>query len=448
MNFLPLLTHTSMNDALAYRDGEVITVQRFLEDVEKLHSRLLAGQFVLNVCRDRYHFMVGFAAIMTANKTSMLPSTYTHETINQLRSFAPDVFCLSDESNDIDLPSVSLLANATHAAGGNCGMTIPMIPENFPVSYVFTSGSTGKPVPHLKRWGSLVKSVRAAAQRLGLLDGRKYSLIGTVPPQHMYGFESTILMVLQCGGALSAPPNFYPADICKDLSSLPRPRLLVSTPIHLTALLSIDANLPTVDLLLSATAPLSKDLAYNAEKRFAAPLIEIYGSTETGQVATRRSAEKVEWSLLPELHMTMSDSRAWVSGGHLEQAKEINDVVELLGNGHFLLHGRVGDLINIAGKRSSLAYLNHQLLAIPGVQDGAFFMPENDERAGVQRLMAFVVAPAMTYESMYAHLRERIEPAFLPRPLRFVKSLPRNQTGKLSQDALRTLAESVRPDED
>jgi hypothetical protein len=34
-----------------------------------------------------------------------------------------------------------------------------------------------------------------------------------------------------------------------------------------------------------------------------------------------------------------------------------------------LLHGRHADLINIAGKRTSLAYLNHQITAIPGVAD-------------------------------------------------------------------------------
>ena len=49
------------------------------------------------------------------------------------------------------------------------------------------------------------------------------------------------------------------------------------------------------------------------------------------------------------------------------------DVLGVTGEGRFLLHGRLADLVNIAGKRSSLAYLNHQLNSIGGVQDGAFF---------------------------------------------------------------------------
>ena len=42
------------------------------------------------------------------------------------------------------------------------------------------------------------------------------------------------------------------------------------------------------------------------------------------------------------------------------------DVLELIDADRFLLHGRLADLVNIAGKRSSLAYLNHQLNSIAG----------------------------------------------------------------------------------
>lgn len=438
MNLLPLMTHESARDIVAFRHGEAITVHQFLADVAQLRALLLPGRHVLNICRDRYRFMVGLAATMTANKISILPSTYTRETVSRLVRFAPDLFCLSDGDNDIDLPQL-LFPDGLLATAATENLPIPLLPETLPVGYVFTSGSTGSPVPHLKTWGALVGSVRAEARRLGLLDGRKYAVVGTVPPQHMYGFESTILMVLQCGSALNAAEHFYPADICAELSSLPRPRLLVSTPIHLRALLGMDSSLPGVDLLVSATAPLARELAREAETRFNAPLQEIYGSTETGQVATRRRAESDEWVLLPDLRLTAKAGRVWASGGHLLQATELSDRLEIISAERFLLHGRASDLVNIAGKRSSLAYLNHQLNAIPGVQDGVFFMPDEDTDGSVKRLIAFVVAPGLDAQSVYAHLRERIDPAFLPRPLRMVDALPRNNTGKLPREALQLL---------
>jgi acyl-coenzyme A synthetase/AMP-(fatty) acid ligase len=118
-----------------------------------------------------------------------------------------------------------------------------------------------------------------------------------------------------------------------------------------------------------------------------------------------------------------------------------NDVVELEDAYTFVLHGRTADLVNIAGKRTSLAYLDQQLSAIDGVEDGVFFMPP-EAPAEITRLTAFVVAPRLSREALLSALRERIDPAFLPRPLHFVPSLPRNATGKLTRDALMRLAAS------
>jgi acyl-coenzyme A synthetase/AMP-(fatty) acid ligase len=140
--------------------------------------------------------------------------------------------------------------------------------------------------------------------------------------------------------------------------------------------------------------------------------------------------------------LSVEGETTWARGGHIEQPTRMWDVLESTGEGRFLLHGRVTDLVNIAGKRSSLAYLNHQLNSIPGVEDGAFFHAEapGGAPAGVARVGACVVAPGLGAERLLAALRDRIDPAFLPRPLLFVARLPRNATGKLPQEALRSLA--------
>jgi acyl-coenzyme A synthetase/AMP-(fatty) acid ligase len=135
------------------------------------------------------------------------------------------------------------------------------------------------------------------------------------------------------------------------------------------------------------------------------------------------------------------DGEVWAHGGHVEEAKRLYDVLELTGPDTFLLHGRIADLVNIAGKRSSLAYLNYQLNSIPGVLDGAFFHAEepDGERAELSRVGACVVAPGLDAPRLLAELRQRIDAVFLPRPLLLVESLPRNSTGKLPQAALRSL---------
>ena len=445
MQTLPLITHTRADSVIAWRDGRPITAARFLSDVAQLSGMLLSGRHMLNACSDRYRFTVGLAAALTSKKVCLLPSTHTAETIRQLAQFAPDAFCLTDDRDcSVGLPQLRFPAACEQPEPDHRIFAVPEIDCTQLVAYVFTSGSTGIPLPHKKTWGALVRNVQAEAEASGLNDGRRHAVIGTVPPQHMYGFESTVLMVMQSANAMVAGQSFYAADICTAIQSVPRPRTLVSTPVHLRSVIRTEQQVPVVDLVISATAPLSTQLAEEIEARFEAPLLEIYGSTETGQIAMRKSARTHEWTLLRGVRLAPQGEVMWASGGHIEQPTPMNDVIELIGGDRFLLHGRMADMINIAGKRNSLAYLNLQLMAIAGVIDGAFFMPDTGAPEDVTRLTAFVVAPTHTSATLMAALRERIDSVFLPRPLVFVDALPRNATGKLSHDALKQLA-AARP---
>ncbi|WP_277189681.1 AMP-binding protein [Caballeronia sp. BR00000012568055] len=450
----PLVFHASPDQTIAWRNGERVSVRAFLADVRRVAAALPDGGHVFNVCADRYRFTVSLCATLVAGKTSLLPSTHTPEMVRALASFAPDAFCLHDNDDcAIDLPRFRYPDSLSHSDDKD--EPVPQIDAARIVAYVFTSGSTGAPVPHRKTWGFLVKNVRAAADRLGLLDVEPATLIGTVPPQHMYGFESTVLLAMLGGIAFSNRQPFYPVDIRAELAAVPERRVLVSSPIHLRALsANADANedtLPRAALVLSATAPLAEKLAVDTEARLHAPLMEIYGSTETGQIATRRTAQTAAWELFPDIVFTPhanddgDGQTMWASGGHVEVPVPMGDALELIDDTHFLLHGRKADLINIAGKRTSLAYLNHQLNAVPGVVDGVFYMPDDSRDAdAVQRLMALVVAPGLNAADVQRALRERIDAAFMPRPLMFVDTLPRNATGKLPREVLTHLIEQER----
>jgi acyl-coenzyme A synthetase/AMP-(fatty) acid ligase len=248
-----------------------------------------------------------------------------------------------------------------------------------------------------------------------------------------------VLVAWQSGCAFAAGKPFYPADICAALAAVPRPRTLVSTPFHLRLLLDAEVDIPPLDLVLSATAPLSENLVRDVEARLHAPLMEIYGSTDTGQIASRRPAHGAEWQLFQGVRLTIENDVTWASGGHVGAPVILNDVVEISADDRFLLHGRNADLINIVGKRSSLAYLNHQLCAIPGVLDGTFFIPDEKGPDSVTRLAALVVAPDLDRATLTHELRSRIDAVFLPRPLLFVDALPRNETGKLPRAAIKAM---------
>jgi acyl-coenzyme A synthetase/AMP-(fatty) acid ligase len=448
MSTIALLSHASPTAIVAYRSGLPITARQFLADASLVAQRFPQTKHVLNVCADRYRFTVGLAACLMSGRISLLPSTHTPQVIAQLAAFAPDVICLTDDRRcDIELPQIfydDLFGDPSSAAGAPDRFDVPQIPVSQIAAIVFTSGSTGAPVPYKKTWGLLARCVINGAPLLGLSDGRSHTLVGTVPGQHMYGFESTVLLALLSGNALDAERPFYPADIAAAVERAPRPRVLVTTPIHLRTLLGSEIEFPAVDLVMSATAPLTQDLAREVEQRYAAPLLEIYGSTETGQIAIRRTAQTAAWQLWPGVRLSDSEGQVFAQGGHVEQLTAMCDVIEITGAREFLLHGRSADLVNVAGKRSSFGYLNAQLNAIPGVIDGAFFLREEESGStGVARLAAVVVAPDKSAAGLTEELRQLIDPVFLPRPLLLVAQLPRNATGKLPQQALRGFADEL-----
>ena len=216
----------------------------------------------------------------------------------------------------------------------------------------------------------------------------------------------------------------------------------MTTPFHLKTVLEAGLSVPPLALVVSATAPLSPQLAARAEQHLGAPLLEIYGCTEAGQVATRRTTAGAEWRTFDGLRLSGDGAAATVGGGHVPVPTVLADVLEVVDAETFRLLGRSNDLINVAGKRSSIGHLNFHLNSIEGVVDGAFWMPPDDagDGSGVVRLVAFVVAPGLASDRILDALRSRVDAAFLPRRIVRVDALPREATGKIQVARLAELA--------
>ena len=440
---LPLVSALAQDDILAWRPQGPVRVREFIAQAWGVARDLPSAPWVINLCDDRYHFAVVFAACLLTGKTSLQPSSQSNQTLMQLADNHAGAFAVTDAaSHDLPIPCVAF-GDLGDEAGGPSGADegMPLIDADRVVAVLFTSGSTGSPQAHGKTWAMLVANGRAEAEGLGLL-GSKTALIGTVPVQHSYGFESTFLLALHGGCAFWSGRPFYPQDVVEALRAVPGSvrRMVVTTPFHLSTMLASDVQWPVVHAWLSATAPLDPAVASQVEQRSGAPVFEIYGSTESSQLAWRRTTQGEAWRLLPGVRLTQSGEETFAEGGHVGGSVPLSDMIEVWADGRFLLRGRHADLVNIAGKRTSLAYLNHQLCSIEGVVDGAFYMP--DEAPGgvepqVVRLAAFVVAPLLAQSILLSALRERIDPIFMPRPLLRMDALPRNSTGKLPRAALR-----------
>ncbi|MEX8495675.1 AMP-binding protein, partial [Sphaerotilus sp.] len=293
----PLLADgPGLDTPLAWRRGQPIARAQYLRDVAALAVTLPEGGPVLAMTGDRYRFALALGAALVRGQAGLMPPNHTPDMVERLRGLFPQAYVLADdEAPEIGLPVVRLAEEGALAAEAG----VPQIAGDHEAAQVLTSGSTGAPMPHGKRWDLLHTNLRAEAARLaealGRADLQGVTVVGTVPAHHMYGFESTVLLALLGGAAFAAERPFFPGDIVQVLASVPRPRVLVTTPFHLKTLVESGLALPPVDLTLCATAPLSPQLAARAEAALGGPLVEIYGCTEAGQVATRRTTEGPEW---------------------------------------------------------------------------------------------------------------------------------------------------------
>lgn len=454
---LPLLAARDLDAPLAWRRGVPVGAAQFLGEAMVLAEGLPARGRPINLCQDRYRFALGLAAALLRGQTSLMPPNALPQTLRDLQGAGDAPYALVDDAA-LEVGGLQRVFVEAPAAAPPVH-AVPRIAVDLEAVCLLTSGSTGPPQPHVKSWGSLVANIAAEAECLAAFLGRPslhgLNVLASVPAQHSYGLESTVLLALLGGASFDAGRPFYPADIAQALARVPAPRALVTTPFHLKTLLLAGVELPPVDLVLSATAPLSPQLAAQAEAAFAGQLVEIYGCTEAGQVAARRTTAGETWQTLGALRLRREASpggagigdgahgeRFLVQGGHVVEPTPLADMLELLDESRFRLLGRANDLIHVAGKRSSLAHLNFHLNRIPGVEDGAFWMPE-EHADGVTRAVAFVVAPTLASRQVIEALREHLEPAFVPRRVVHVASLPREATGKLTARALARFAQDA-----
>lgn len=434
---LALLQASEPQRVLAWRGGEAVSAAQFLAHVRMVAAQLPSAGAAINLCEDRYAFLVAFCALVLRGQTNLLPSSRAPQAVDEVMAAHPGCYALGEQALDPAPAGYHRLPPLDEVACSQADAAWPQIPAEQIVAIGYTSGSTGAPSANIKSWRSFHASNAGNLAMLRDAVGERFELVATVPPQHMYGMEMSVLLPLLGEVGVHAGRPFFPADVAAALAQVPAPRVLVTTPVHLRALVDSGIALPPLAAMVSATAPLPVELAQAAEQRFGAPLLEVFGSTETCVFASRRTTREDDWTLYPDVHLHPQPDGTQVSAPQLETPRLLADIVSLSADGRaFRLRGRQADMLEIAGKRASLGDLTRRLLAIPGVEDGAVFQLDDGDTLGVHRIAALAVAPTLDEHAILDALRRAIDPVFLPRPLLKVDALPRNDTGKLPRAAL------------
>jgi acyl-coenzyme A synthetase/AMP-(fatty) acid ligase len=392
---------------------------------------------MINLCEDRYLFIAAYAAALSAGHVSLFPPSRVEQVVAEVEQANSNSYRFDD--------GAVLAALERDDSARSIRSTID---RDSLAMIGYTSGSTGQPKANAKYWRSIAASTAWNAQSirtaLRLSNDEPAWLLATVPPQHMYGMELSVLLPLIGGMAVHAGRPLFPADIAVELASLPEPRVLVSTPVHLRAIVESEQAFPRASLIISATAPLSCALAQAVENKLGGRMLEMFGSTETCVIATRFTAVDEAWTAYPGISLSPLEDTTRVDAPWFVEPVVLQDILQMTDANRFVVRGRHSDMIEVAGKRASLADLTRRLLAIEGVRDAAVFQPEPVESGGIARVAAVVVAPTLTSRQIIEALSDSVDSAFLPRPLVLVPSLPRNELGKLPRNELIALVRKKR----
>jgi len=441
----PLLGRPQQDVLFRLRDNNV-TAGSFIHAAWRIADALPDRPFVINACQGRLGFALTFAAALIREQITLLSGERSGEPLRNLSKQYPGLYLATDDaspdgtSQDCAVPrhlvSPFPLSLPAHSP------TMPTLPATRVAAIVFTSGSTDQPVAHAKSWGALFERSRDAASCFGFSSDHPAQIVGMVPPQHMYGFETTVLLALHVGVSSWCGAAFYPQDVAGALCRMPEPRVLVTTPLQLAALLRASVRLPPLARIVSATAPLGRELAAAAEQCWHTEVHEIFGATEVGSIASRRTTQNDVWQTYPRVRLqpdSAPDEPRVRAVAPYAAAHPLNDVIDLLDPRQFRLLGRRSDMVKLGGRRASLAELNRILGSIDGVIDGQFIAPAELETEANARLQVFAVAPERSADAILGELRRQIDPLFLPRRVVLVDRLPRNEAGKLTAAAIAAL---------
>jgi len=435
----PLIARNDFDQVWIVTDEDELSVGDVLFRAHTLSQQLPDHQYCLLLCEQRVNFIIGFLAAIWRGQTVLLPPNRSPDVTQSLIADYPDSSCLTDtDTLPGDQENSAEIIHYDYAVAKSGSINeVPLIDSSQLVCLVFTSGSTGKPAANAKFWGDLVQGTALIQSRYDI--GQDDYLVATVPPQHMYGLETTILLPMMSAASVYGGMPFFPQDISRALALSAKSPTLITTPLHLRVCVQAKLSWPDLRQVISATAPLSQEDAARAEQIFGAGLREIYGSTESGAIASRNTVNDKKWHLYDEvrLHSDMEGSMR-VIARHLPHRPLLADRIESIDDEHFLMYGRSSDMIKIAGKRASMSGLNHRLNSIPGVKDGVFVQNETHPD-DVSRLCVIYVSSELSPADVIKALGQQIDPVFLPRPVFKVATLPRNETGKLPHSEMKIL---------
>jgi len=308
-----------------------------------------------------------------------------------------------------------------------------------------TSGHTGLPQLWFRQRQQLLAEILLLRRLCSeeTVDG----IITFAPVHHIYGCLCSVLLPLFLGVPVWFHPIEHPAFITH--TELAHP-LYIAIPATLTYLEHELRTLETYQhiTVVHSTALLSLRGNHLVEKLFPKlRLIELFGSTETGLVATRVQpttkdgcwslADDVTFASVPddlaqEVPLEIESSRiAWNQEGNTFSTWKLDDLIYMVDQRTFRFDGRRNHLVKVNGQRIHLGYIEEILRQVLHCQDLACVIVPDMVRGENFDVLVVPNEDTPLLGDVKRICFEALAHQVHPRNVSIVQHIPRSATGKL-----------------
>jgi acyl-coenzyme A synthetase/AMP-(fatty) acid ligase len=413
-------------------------VYRLASGIRRLQPSDKEDRAMICICTgDKALIAAALFASLAGGPRVVLPYAFSRQAVEEVLETLPCTFLCADRSGDFPSGCEVITPSTLHCESINsCTYMNPDVP----FLMLFTGGSTGKP----KVWSKTPRNMFAEARyqadtfRISPTD----IFLSTVPAQHIYGLLFSVLIPFVSSARVLDGVYTFPGEILRTAEEH-RASILVSVPIHYRILKSDDLQKHNFRMAFSSAGVLDKgDAAYFHEKT-GLDIIEIYGSTETGGVATRRRSRDGEsWRPLDTVAWKIRDERLHVKSDFISPTLPRDaegffataDCAEAESNRSFILRGRADDIVKIGGKRVDLASVQAKIKQISGVRDAVVIsLPAGKGR---QNELAALVATHLDSLHLRKHIAAVSESYAVPKRIIVIDEIPVTPAGKYDRTGI------------
>jgi acyl-CoA synthetase (AMP-forming)/AMP-acid ligase II len=339
----------------------------------------------------------------------------------------------------------------------------------------YSSGTTGLPKGVQLTHRNLVANMLQMQPLLRIRPGSR--LLTAVPLFHIYGLTGIMNAALYGRGCVVTLPRFDLAGFLAAIAEHRVDHVFIAPPVALALAhhpLVDQYDLSSVEIVMSAAAPLDAALARRVEDRLGATVVQGYGLTESSPCTHGIPVERTDLDRgsiglpMPNMEARVVDpgtgedvavgerGELWCRGpnvmrGYLnnpgataaavdeEGWLHTGDLVTVDADGAFHVVDRLKELIKYKGYQVAPAELEAVLLTHDGVDDAAVVGVRDGDGGEIPK--AYVVraatSPDLDADAVMAFVAATVAPYKKVRAVEFVDAIPKSAAGKILRKELR-----------